>query len=103
MVFFPLPLPSTLEEAIWLAIGITWGAAWGISDHSLMQTESVKKKSWVFQKLIGFLLDGTHHWWIGALIALYAPVPQLAWFGWGLFYDDWKDIPPRVMRFFKRE
>ena len=83
-------------------MGVTWGAAWGVSDHSITRSDSVQKLPWFHQKLIGFLLDGTHHWWIGWIIGLYAPIPQLRWFGWGLVWDDIKDVYPRLKRFFKR-
>ncbi len=41
-------------------------------------------------------LDVAHHWWIGALIMVYIAVPELFWFGAGLFVDDLPDVPRRV-------
>jgi len=91
--------PATFEELLWLIIGFMFGLAWSVKDHQIKERPAFQKLSWIMQGLLSFLLDFTHHFWIGGLIALYAPVPQLQWFGWGLFYHDWKDVPRRFRKF----
>ena len=93
-----VPIPATFEELLWLIIGFMFGLAWSVKDQEIKQRPSFEKLSWIMQKLISFLLDFTHHFWIGGLIGLYAPWPQIQFFGWGLFYHDWKDIPRRFRK-----
>jgi len=98
-----IPVPTNLLEWLWLCLGITFGRAFGKKfDLEIQETEWFKKlKPW--QKwLIRRLLDFTHHWWIGLLLVVYlSHIPELYWFGWGLFYDDLPDVPRRFKKILK--
>lgn len=106
-----IPIPVTNLEIVALAMGITFGRNFG-----KRLDQSVKKSKWftgrhdVWRWLIGNILDFTHHWWIGALVWLYAMqisgiilVDQsfIMFFGVGLFVDDIRDFKHVMQRYLK--
>jgi len=97
-----LPIPQTFFELVWLGIGICFGRSFGKRlDYRTQRTEWYRKRGDFSKWLVKSLLDFLHHWWIGALLMLYAPRPELFWFGYGLFLDDLPDIPQRLRNFLK--
>ena len=97
-----IPFPADFESAVWLAIGITFARAFGKRFDRDIQASAWFKGLEAWQKWIAKRsLDFMHHWWMGALIMLYCPLPQAYWFGAGLFLDDLPDVPRRVRGIFK--
>jgi len=95
-------IPVTFEQFVWLGIGLCFARGFGKRfDEDIKNSEWFKKlngwKRWIVERL----LDFTHHWWVGALLMLYSPYPQLYWFGVGIFLDDIPDIPRRLRKYFK--
>ena len=94
-----VPIPSTFEQAVWLAMGVTFGRAFGKKlDWDVINGDWFKSLSPLMQNIVARILDCTHHWWIGALLMLYSPAMFgviLYWFGAGLLLDDLPDVPPR--------
>ncbi|GEM_PF-1417177 len=120
MGFIPLPVPVTILEAIWMGIGMVFGRAFGKKlDFDIQQSEWFIRQPMWLRGLIRRLLDFLHHWWMGAFLGIYFgwgesfKVPgvitlydglgslEITWFGWGLFYDDFYDIPRRVRGYFE--
>jgi len=103
MSAIPVPVPTTLLEALWLALGLTFGRAFGKRlDVQIQATGWFRSLSPLARWAVKRALDATHHWWIGLLLVVYAPhVPELYWLGWGLFYDDLPDVPRRFKRILK--
>jgi len=102
MVTLPIPLPPDFEMVVWFGIGITFARAFGKKfDREVQQSPWFKElkgwQRWMVKRSLDFL----HHWWVGALLILYAPYPQLAWAGAGIFVDDLPDLPRRVRGYFK--
>lgn len=115
----PLPVPVTILEAIWMGIGIIFGRAFGKKlDYDVINDPRFKRLPTWQQGLIRRLLDFLHHWWVGAFLGMYfgwgkglgLPIftvydgpgsTEISWFGWGLFYDDFYDIPRRVRGYFE--
>lgn len=104
-----VPIPETFIESVWLALGLQFGRSFGKKlDQDIQKSEWFKKQNWVIKGTIRRILDFTHHWWIGALIMLYATKPfilnnfnfninnEFFWFGAGLLLDDLPDIPRRI-------
>jgi len=103
-----VPIPATFEQAVWLAMGLTFGRAFGKKlDWDIVNSDWFKAQSAVTQNILSRVLDFTHHWWAGALLMLYAP-PQLwvftytmmYWFAGGLLLDDLPDVPSRLSKIF---
>ena len=104
-----MPIPVTNLEIIALAMGITFGRNIGKKlDQGIKNSEWFSNRHAVFQWMVEKVLDCTHHWWIGALIWLYAaPLavivsvdPQfILFFGVGLFFDDIKDFEHVIARY----
>lgn len=95
-----VPIPTTFEQTVWLAIGVMFGRAFCKKiDWDIQQSEWFKKQGLPTQNVISRVLDFSHHWWGGALLMLYAP-PSWGiiayWFGAGLLLDDLPDIPERI-------
>jgi len=96
-----LKFPSTLREVTWCGIGILFGRAFGKHlDLDVQSTVWFKRKKIWQQRVIRFLLDLTHHWWIGLLLMCYAPNIEVFWFGMGLFLNDLPDVPRRLQFIF---
>ena len=95
----PIPVPTTTKEQLWLAIGFTFGHGFGSKLDQEIQAGTWFQglKPWQ-QSTLKRLLDCLHHWWMGALVWLYAPqisapwATELAWFGAGLFVSDLSDV-----------
>lgn len=99
-----IPIPIDNFQIIWLLIGMSFGRNFGKKlDYSIQQTEAFKDLGPFWQGMIKRLLDFTHHWWIGAIIWLYAPLItaiwfwpslelEITWLGVGLFIDDIRDF-----------
>jgi hypothetical protein len=97
-----VPVPDTFEAAVWLGIGLLFARAFGKRlDQDIQASPWFKQlrpwEKWILKHSLDFL----HHWWIGALIMLYIPIPIAYWFGAGIFLDDLPDIPKRVKGYFK--
>ena len=98
-----VPIPPTFEAAVWLALGIQFGRSFGKKlDYEVQAGPWFKGLPLLYQAIIKRLLDFTHHWWIGALIMLYAP-PFWYWFGAGLLLDDLPDVPNRIKELLKKK
>ena len=96
-----VPIPETFEAAVWFALGIQFGRSFGKQlDQGIQGEDWFKALPKWEREVIKRLLDFTHHWWMGALLMLYAP-PFWYWFGAGLFVDDLPDIPNRVKSILK--
>jgi hypothetical protein len=95
-----VPIPATFEQAVWLAMGLTFGRAFGKKlDWDIINSNWFKLQPMVIQNILSRALDCLHHWWIGALLMLYPPTSFsviLYWFGAGLLLDDLPDIPKRL-------
>jgi len=97
-----VPVPSDLLSVTWFLIGFCFGRGFGKQmDQEIVKSDWFKRRGRLSQEIIKRLLDATHHFWIGLLLMLYAPCPEVYWFGLGLFMDDWPDIPRRFRKLFK--
>lgn len=97
-----IPVPTDLLSVTWFLIGFCFGRGFGKQlDQEIQLTEWSKKRHPILRWFIKRLLDTIHHFWIGLLLMLYAPSPEIYWFGVGLFVDDWPDIPRRFKKLFK--
>jgi hypothetical protein len=110
-----IPVPTTLEEALWFGIGLVFGRSFGKkTDYNIKQSEWFKNlKDWQ-KEVVSKSLDFLHHWWMGlylvvygvtapqALISIFPMLSRVAtyWFGWGLFVDDLPDLPDRIRDLF---
>jgi len=106
-----IPIPADNLQIVWLLIGMGFGRSFGKQlDHTLQQTKFFKDRDLFWQGMIKRLLDFTHHWWIGAILWLYAPTintrflwssyeMELMWFGVGLFIDDIRDFQHVLARY----
>ncbi len=106
-----IPIPLDNFQIVWLLIGMGFGRSFGKQlDHTLQQTKFFTDRDPFWQGMIKRLLDFTHHWWIGALLWLYAPLivkiiawpallPEVMWFGVGLFLDDIRDFKHVLARY----
>jgi hypothetical protein len=92
-----VPIPTTFEGAVWLAIGVTFGRAFGKKvDWDVINSDWFKALPSTQQNIVSRLLDFLHHWWAGALLMLYIPGAIPYWFGAGLLLDDLPDVPERL-------
>jgi len=99
-----LPYPSNLFEATWFLIGFCAGRAGARFDDNIKNSDWFKHLGYWRKKIVGFLLDFTHHFWIGLLLMVYTKnllSGELYWFGYGLFIDDLPDVPARFAGWFK--
>lgn len=106
-----IPIPIDNFQLIWLLIGMSFGRNFGKKlDHSIQQMLWFKDQEEVTQGMLKRLLDFLHHWWIGAIIWLYAPLItktwfwpavelEIMWFGVGLFLDDIRDFKHVLNRY----
>jgi hypothetical protein len=94
-----VPIPTTFEGAVWLAIGVTFGRAFGKKiDWDVINSDWFKKLTPLQQNVLSRVLDFLHHWWAGALLMLYVPGMIPYWFGAGLLLDDLPDVPERLSK-----
>jgi len=98
-----IPVPSTLLEATWFALGLCFGRSFGKRlDYYVQQSEWYEGLEPWQRWLVKSALNLLHHWWVGLLLMVYvAHVPELYWFGAGLLVDDLPDIPARVRKYLK--
>ena len=106
-----IPLPVGNIELIWLLLGMSFGRSFGKKlDYTIQETDWFKTRGKEAQWLIKSILDFFHHWWIGALIWMYAPLivkwlfwptllVEVQWFGIGLFFDDIRDFENILKRY----
>ena len=100
-----IPVPILNLEIVWLLIGMTFARSFGKKlDYTVQQTQFFKDLNLpLVAWFIKAVLDFTHHWWMGALIWLYAPLIvarlhwptlhlEVFWFGVGIFIDDIRDF-----------
>ncbi len=92
-----IPVPDTFLAAVWFGIGLTFGRGFGKNlDQTIQKTNWYKALPAWQQWLVARCMDVAHHWWMGALLMVYVAVPELFWFGAGLFVDDLPDVPRRL-------
>lgn len=92
----------TLVEITWMAIGFMFARAFGKNlDYKIRYSVWLDDQPEWVQYLVAGLLNFLHHWWMGLLIYIYAPIPEIRMFGLGMFIDDIPDIPPRFRKYFK--
>ena len=108
-----IPIPTDNFQTIWLLIGMLFGRTFGKKlDYTFQQTNFFKDRDPFWQNILKRVLDFTHHWWIGVLIWLYAPLItklffwpslelEIMWFGIGLFFDDIRDFRHILARYKK--
>lgn len=109
-----IPIPVDNFQLVWLLIGMTFARAFGKKlDYTVQQTRFFKDLNQPLVKwLIKAILDFTHHWWMGAIIWLYAPLivkiiswptllPEVLFFGVGIFFDDIRDFKHVLARYKK--
>ncbi len=108
-----IPIPVDNFQIVWLLIGMSFGRSFGKKlDYSIQQTQFFKDLGPFWQGMIKRLLDFSHHWWMGALIWLYASLItkrffwpslelEIMWFGVGLFLDDIRDFKHVLARYKK--
>jgi len=90
-----------LMQATWFIIGVTFGRGFGKKlDQGIVASKWFKKRNPIVQGLLKRILDVTHHFWVGLLLMLYIPMPEIYWFGAGLFVDDLPDVPRRYRKMF---
>ena len=104
-----IPIPVTNLEIVALAMGITFGRNIGKKlDQGIKNSDWFTNRHMVVQWTVEKVLDCTHHWWVGALIWLYAVQisaliafdPRfILFFGVGLFVDDIKDFEHVIKRY----
>ena len=99
-----IPIPMDNFQTLWLLIGMLFGRTFGKKlDHSFQELPWFKDQPEFTQDMIKRTLDFTHHWWIGCIIWLYAPLivkliawpsleMEIMWLGVGLFLDDIRDF-----------
>ena len=96
-----IPIPDTFLAAVWFGIGLTFGRGFGKNlDQTVQRTDWFRALSVWQQWLVARSLDVAHHWWMGALLMVYVPTPEVFWFGAGLFVDDLPDVPARLKKYF---
>ena len=106
-----IPVPAGNIEILWLLLGMSFGRSFGKKlDYTIQEDPWFKKQSASLRWLMKSILDFTHHWWIGALIWIYAPLfvkwwfwpsllTEITWFGVGLFFDDIRDYKNIIRRY----
>ncbi len=106
-----IPFPGNNIELLWVLIGMLFGRTFGKQlDYTLQQTKFFKGRDPFWQGMIKRLLDFTHHWWIGAIIWNYPHLivktlswptllPEVVFFGVGLFLDDIRDFNHLIKRY----
>ncbi len=98
-----IPVPDTFLAAVWFGIGLTFGRGFGKNlDQTIQKTNRYKTLPTWQQWIVARTLDVAHHWWIGALLMVYVTIPEMFWFGAGLFVDDLPDVPRRVKELFQK-
>ena len=97
-----LPAPETLLQTTWVIIGFMFGRAFGKQlDQTIQETDWYKSLGLIWQKIVSSSLDFLHHFEIGLLLMVYfSHIPELYFFGMGLFIDDLPDIPARFKKWF---
>ncbi len=108
-----IPIPIDNFQIIWLLIGMSFGRNFGKKlDYQIQETPFFKSLPGPLRGTIKRILDFTHHWWVGAIIWLYAPLitsiwfwpslqTEITWFGIGLFLDDIRDFEHVLARYRK--
>ncbi len=108
-----LPLPVGNQDLIWLLLGMSFGRSFGKKmDYTIQESPWFKRQGTTTKWLVKSILDFSHHWWMGALIWNYAPLivnkffwptllPEVTWFGVGLFLDDIRDFKNVLNRYKK--
>ena len=108
-----IPIPIDNFQIVWLLIGMSFGRNFGKKlDYDIQQLDFFKDLGPFWQGMIKRILDFTHHWWIGALIWLYAHLiieflswptllPKVVFFGVGIFLDDIRDFKHVLARYKK--
>jgi hypothetical protein len=79
-----------------------FGRAFGKKlDYRIQQGEWFKRQGVVVQWIVQRTLDFLHHFWMGGFLMIYFPnIPEIYWFGYGLFIDDLPDVPRRFKKLF---
>lgn len=105
--FFLMLIPTTYTAIGWWALGGTFARSFGKNlDHNVQELKEFKNLHWALQWIIKFILNFTHHWWIGFIIMLmyvrdtvypWNGIPiEWYWFGAGILVDDLPDLYRRV-------
>ncbi len=99
-----IPIPVDNFQIVWLLIGMSFGRNFGKKlDQGIQASTWFTDRNPILQGILKRTLDFFHHWWIGCIIWLYAPLItrlflwpsiqlEIMWFGVGLFIDDIRDF-----------
>lgn len=113
MIEILLPIPETMAYLVVMLMGMAFGAAFSKIDYIIQQMQGFKDHGPIMQAVIKMFLDFFHHWWMGALVWLYphmfakwlnlwpSIIPEMMWFGAGVFLDDFKDFDNLLRRYKK--
>ena len=103
---FVIPIPIENLQLLWAGIGVAFGRGFGKQlDQDIQNSEWYKRQPEWFRWIFKRVLDVMHHWWIGAILWLYAPqisavfTQEIMWFGIGLLIDDLRDVPNLKRRY----
>jgi len=96
-----IPAPETLLQITWTIIGFILARSFKNIDHTVKESRWYQTLDKVEQFVVGGLLDFLHHFWMGMILMVYySHIPEVYWFGYGLFIDDLPDIPQRFREYF---
>lgn len=113
MIEILLPVPDTMAYLVVMLMGMGAGNAFSKIDYIIQQTKTFTDQGSITQAVIKMFLDFFHHWWMGALVWLYphmfaqwlhlwpSIVPEMMWFGAGIFLDDIRDFQHLLERYSK--
>ena len=106
-----IPVPTVNLEIVWLLIGMSFARSFGKKlDWSIQQSTFFNDRGSIGKWILGRIMDFTHHWWMGAIMWLYAPLivktffwptllQEVYWFGVGIFIDDLRDFKHVLARY----
>ena len=101
---FTIPIPNGNRAILWFFLGMQFGHSFGSRlDQEVQAADSFRNLPGWLQGIIRRLLDFLHHWWIGAILWVYAVgiaaylgfpwfTTEILFFGLGLMIDDIRDI-----------
>lgn len=109
---FQVPIPTNNIEILWVLLGMSFGRNFGKKlDQGIQAHPVYLSLDPAIQGFIKRILDFTHHWWMGAILWLYAHLwiqylwpsffVELKFFGVGLFLDDIRDFKHVLSRYKK--
>lgn len=95
-----MAIPTTVNTLYFWTLGVILSREiFKPLDYNLKETDAFKNLSRLEQEVYSRILDGIHHWWIGAFLMLYPPAQfteVIRWVGAGIFIADMPDFYNRI-------